>query len=65
MLILDPGSGFFSIQGPEVKKAPDPGSGSATLVVNFVHTGNQIGRQLFLIQRIIGKTIQYKKIAWF
>ncbi len=27
-----PGSGFFPIPYPEIKKAPDPGSGSATLV---------------------------------
>jgi len=29
--ILDPGSEFFSIPDPRVKKAPDPGSGTATL----------------------------------
>jgi hypothetical protein len=31
MCILDPGSGFFLIPDAEVKKARDPGSGSATL----------------------------------
>jgi hypothetical protein len=32
MFIPDPGSGFFH---PGVKKAPDPGSGSATLAVKM------------------------------
>jgi hypothetical protein len=34
--IRDPGSGknLFRIPDPEVKKAPDPGSGSATLAKN-------------------------------
>ncbi len=30
--IPDPGSGFFSIPDPGLKKAPDPGSGSATML---------------------------------
>jgi hypothetical protein len=35
---IHPGSGFFSIPDPVVKKAPDPGSGSATLIVTkFFH----------------------------
>ena len=36
--IRDPGSGknLFRIPDPGVKKAPDPGSGSATLVVGTV-----------------------------
>ncbi len=35
--IRDPGSGknLFRIPDPGVKKAPDPGSGSATLVWNY------------------------------
>jgi hypothetical protein len=33
MVIPDPGSGFFSIPDPGVKKAPDPGSGIATPLV--------------------------------
>jgi hypothetical protein len=28
---MDPGSGYFSIPDPGVKRAPDPGSGSAKL----------------------------------
>jgi hypothetical protein len=34
MFIADPGSGFFPsrIPGPGVKKAQDPGSGSAALI---------------------------------
>jgi hypothetical protein len=32
MFIPDPGSGFFSIPDPGVKKAPDSGPGSATLI---------------------------------
>jgi hypothetical protein len=31
---VHPGSGFFPIPNPGVKKAPDFGSGSATLVVD-------------------------------
>jgi hypothetical protein len=36
----DPGSGKnpFRIPDPGVKKAPDPGSGSATLVTRYVTT---------------------------
>jgi hypothetical protein len=36
-VIRDPGSGrnLFRIPDPGVKKAPDPGSGSATLVVTY------------------------------
>jgi hypothetical protein len=35
--VWDPGSGktLFRIPDPEVKKAPDPGSGSATLIANM------------------------------
>ncbi len=35
--IRDPGSGknLFRIPDPGVKKAPDPGSGSATLILNL------------------------------
>jgi hypothetical protein len=35
--IRDPGSGksLFRIPDPEVKKAPDPGSGSATLIFEW------------------------------
>jgi hypothetical protein len=37
-VLLDPESGsrFFSIPDPEVKKAPEPGSGSTTLVFLWV-----------------------------
>ncbi len=36
-----PGSGFFSIPDPGVKKAPDPGSESATLtlIIQIVEKG--------------------------
>jgi hypothetical protein len=35
--VVHPGSGFLSIQDPGVKKAPDLGSGSATLVCQVGH----------------------------
>jgi hypothetical protein len=37
--VRDPGSGknLFRIPDPGVKKAPDPGSGSATLEYNYLH----------------------------
>jgi hypothetical protein len=38
MFIPDLGSGFFLIPNPRVKKAPDPGSGSATLVPTYEGT---------------------------
>jgi len=36
--IRDPGSGksLFRIPDPGVKKAPDPGSGSATLIFSYI-----------------------------
>jgi hypothetical protein len=42
LFILGPvsGSGFFSIPDPDVKKEPDPGSGSATLVAKSDHDLN-------------------------
>jgi hypothetical protein len=56
--VWDPGSGknLFRIPDPRVKKAPDPGSGSATLVFqcygsgmfiqdpNFFHPGSRVKR---------------------
>jgi hypothetical protein len=39
--VWDPGSGknLFRIPDPGVKKAPDPGSGSATLLTHKSHVG--------------------------
>jgi hypothetical protein len=40
--IRDPEKNLFRIPDPGVKKAPDPGSGSATLlpIIGFNNTGN-------------------------
>jgi hypothetical protein len=42
--IRDPGSGknLFRIADPGVKKAPDPGSGSATLLENYQKRKNEV-----------------------
>jgi hypothetical protein len=54
--VWDPGSGkFFRIPDPGVKKAPDPGSGSATLVKMY--------RQK-VISKIIRKKNNFLLASW-
>jgi hypothetical protein len=51
MLIPDPGSGFFSIPDPEVKKASDLESGSATMV--SLTTGPSLGLYILFRRSIL------------
>jgi hypothetical protein len=50
MFIADPGSAFFPLPDPGVKKAPDPGSGSAKLPPTKDHALNEV--QFVLMQPV-------------